>query len=138
MPVGLRDQRILGRKVMIDQTYRHLCLRADAPDRQSVVAELLQALDGGFNQRQPPLIRQLALEARGRVFFSGALQSGSSNEPPPFEVTQNLARRVVARGSRYAAARMGSRSAHVQARQRPSIVPVTQGRPCREHLIELQ
>src|SRR5690242_19607169 len=136
MAVGLRDQRILGGKVMIDQTYRHFCLRADAPDRQSVVAELLQALDGGFNQRQPPLIRQLALEARRRVFFPDALQSGSSYEPPPFEVSQNLARRVVARGSRHAPARMGSRSAHVQAGQWPPIVPVTQGRPRREHLIE--
>src|SRR3569833_2739021 len=76
VPVGLGDQRILGRKVMIDQTDRDVGLGTDAPDRQAIVAEFLQAFDRGFDQRQPPLIRQLALVVWFCVFFFGVFFFG--------------------------------------------------------------
>src|SRR5690349_299091 len=103
---------------MIDQTDGNFGLRADAPDGQAVVTELLQALDRGFDQRQAPLIGQLAFETRGCVFFPGALQSGRSIETPPLEVAENLARGIVTGGARYTAARVSAGAAHVQARQR--------------------
>src|SRR5262249_59090644 len=108
------------------------------PDRQSIVPILLQALDGRFDQRPASLIGQLALEARLSSFFLGALQSGSPVEPPPFEVGQDFPGGIMPRSARDATPWMGTRAAHVEARQRASVVSVTQNWPCREHLIQLQ
>jgi len=71
VPVGLGDERILGREVVVDQSDGHFGLGTDAADGQTLVPEPLQALDGRLNERPPPRVRELALEARLCSFFLG-------------------------------------------------------------------
>src|SRR5882762_2326839 len=135
MAIRFGDERVLRREVMIDQPDGYFSLCTDPADGQSVVAILLETFNRRFDQRLPPLVRQLALEARFRGFFAGALQSGRSIEPPPFEIDQDLARRVVSRGAGDAAARVCAGTTHVESRQRAPVIPVAQSRPSAEHLI---
>src|SRR5690348_9927624 len=55
---------------------------------------------------------------------------------PP--VAQNLARCIHARNTRYAAARMRARSAHVQMRERSAVVRIAENRPRAVELVERQ
>lgn len=73
MPVGLRDQRILLRKMVIDESDRDSRLRADAPHGQSIVTVAFQTLDRRVDERLTALLRQLTLKAGfARIHFCSA------------------------------------------------------------------
>src|ERR1700722_13409357 len=65
------------------------------------------------------------------------LTEKSGDSPAP-EVGDDLARCVVPWHAGDAAARMGSRAAHVQSLERSTVVPVPEHRPRREQLIEAE
>src|SRR5260370_22145229 len=67
----------------------------------------------------------------------GGVGSRLFQASPP-EIGNDFARGVVAGGAGHAAARVRTRSAHVQSLQWAAIVAVSQHRPRREHLIQTQ
>src|ERR1700731_2187726 len=106
---------------MIDETDRHTGLGADGADRQSLVTVALETHDGGRNQRLATLLRQLGLETRfarapgpRRAPRPAPPCSRPPPQPPAAKIAEDLARRVVPRGARHAAARMRAGAAHIE------------------------